>query len=176
MKAIEKFHTKKQFNKLLDKIFLEEKDAFEEFYNVYGKFIKVKANTILKNDCLADEVVNDVLVKVWKASATKRDIENPPGWVYTITVNCAKDKLKAEKTYYDIYDIPYDDENIDKVISDDTFYTQLEGLNETEKDILILKIIQKLPFKVIGKIKEMPCSTVSSLYYRALNKIKLKKF
>ncbi len=175
MKNSEKYHSKKQFNKLLEKIFHQEKDAFEEFCNVYGKFIFIKARNIVKNNFLADEIVNDVIIKVWKASANTRDIENPPGWIYTITVNCAKDKLKTEKQFCEIYDMPCNDENLEKVVSDDAFYNEIAHLNEQEKDVIIFKIVQKLSFKAIAELKLMPASSVSSIYYRALQKIKLKK-
>ena len=77
------------FNKLLRKISSGDKDSLEEFYNVYGKLIYITALTVAKSSYLADEIVNDMLVKIWKF-LPKKKIKNPKGWLYILTTKKLK--------------------------------------------------------------------------------------
>ena len=159
---------------MLKRIAKNEKEAFEEFCIVYGKLIKTKAYDIVKKDFLAEEVINEVLFKVWLAAQTVSNIKNPPGWVFTITTNCAKDKIKGEKPYCEFVDMPCDDINLYNMVDEDAFYNHISGLNETERDVLICKTIQGMTFNSIGKLKNMSPSSIASIYYRAFKKIKIQ--
>lgn len=169
---------KEQFYSIVEKIAQGEKDALENFYSVYGKLIYSVAVLVLKSQCLADETVDDVLVKIWQMASVLYKIENPIGWLYIITSNCAKDKLKSEKLTVEIYDVPRDDKNIEEFLTKDSFFSKIMVLNEEEQRIMILRFIQDLSFKSIAKEIKKPLSTVSSIYYRAKEKLKnqIEKF
>lgn len=176
MKGLEKKHDIKQFNNLIKRISGGDKGAFEEFYDYYGKFIFGQAWAVTNSLTFSDEITNDVLLRVWTASQKVSEIRNPLGWIYTITVNCAKDKIKQEKQFTEIFEMPCDDANIELVDSNDAFYKTIAMLKENEKQIIIFKIIEDLSFKAIAKIMEIPSSSVSAVFYRALDKIKNKDF
>lgn len=159
-----------QFQKLIKGISKGRKHAFEKFFNAYGKFIFMTAKTVCKKSDLAEEVVDDVLIKVWKLADHLIDLENPDGWLYVVTINCAKDKLKREwlplsENYPDQKDY------LDDLLGKDGFYALIKELSETEQKILILKFIQDLTFKEIAETLERPISSVSDIYYRALTKV-----
>ena len=164
------------FNALIKKIAECNRDALENFYATYGKLIYLTAMTVVKSSFKADEVVNDVLTKIWKTSKSLPKIDNPKGWVYTVTVNCAKDKIKNEKVYEEIFDIAVTDSRIEQIIDDDKFYKDIAVLNETEQQILILKFISDLTFDQIALSMKKPTSYVSTTYYRALEKLKCNNF
>ena len=176
MKALVKKHDRKQFNNLLKRISRGEKDAFEEFDDYYGRFIFAHAWAVTNSFFLADEITNDVLLKVWTASQKCSEVSNPVGWIYTITINCSIDKVKQEKQYAEIYDIPCNDANLELVESSDAFYKAIAPLKENERKIIIFKTIEKLSFKEIAKIMKEPVSSVSAVFYRALKKIETKNF
>ncbi len=90
------------FNTLLKKIYSGDKGSLEVFYNVYGKLIYVTARTVTKSSFLADEVVDDMLVKIWQY-LPKKKIKNPKGWLYILTINSAKDKIKKESQVHEIF-------------------------------------------------------------------------
>ncbi|MBD5631801.1 MAG: sigma-70 family RNA polymerase sigma factor [Clostridia bacterium] len=152
--------------------------AFERFDAAYGRFIYVVAASVSKSSYLAEEIVDDVLVKIWQKASTLKYIEKPLGWLYIITSNCAKDKHKNEKPFSEIYDIPQDDKNIERFVMKEAFLSHIAPLNEEERLIMILKFIQDLSLESIAKALNKPLSTASSTYYRALNKLKqtTKKF
>ena len=126
--------------------------------------------TVTKSTFKADEIVDDVLVKIWKNADKLPKIKNPEGWLYSITVNCAKDKIKCEKQYVELFDLQEDGSVGD--YPEDDFYNKISTLDETEQEIMILKFVDDLTFKKIAKAMGKPLSTITSVYYRALEKLK----
>lgn len=175
MKIKDTIQSKKQFNKIIEGIARCDKNSLELFYSVYGKLIYSVALSVSKSLYLADEIVNDVLVKIWQIASALPSIDKPIGWLYSVTSNCAKDKLKSEKFTSKIYDMPQDDKTIEEFLTNDTFISKISVLNEDEQQILILRFIQDLSFKSIAKEIQKPLSTVSSTYYRAIEKLKKYK-
>lgn len=161
-----------KFNSLLKQVAKGEEAAFNALYSAYGRYVYVVAASVTKSKNLADEVVNDVLFKVWQKASKLKKIENPLGWLYRITTNSAKDRLKTEKPYSEIFDIPQEDKDIENFITNDTFLSLISPLNDEEQFIFILKFIQDLTLESIAKVIDKPLSTVSSMYYRALDKLK----
>ncbi len=162
--------TMKYFNRLIGKIAVKDEKALEALYDIYGKLIYVTAMTVTKSTFKADEIVDDVLVKIWKNADKLPKIKNPEGWLYSITVNCAKDKIKCEKQYVELFDLQEDGSVGD--YPEDDFYNKISTLNETEQEIMILKFVDDLTFKKIAKAMGKPLSTITSVYYRALEKLK----
>ncbi len=169
----------KKFNILLKKIALKQKDALEAFYNFYGKFIYASAFSVTKSSFYADEVLNDVLIKIWNISASLSEIDNPRGWLYIVTTNCAKDKMKSvnqiEFAPERERDREINENGISKILDDDSFYYLISSLNDVEQQIMILRFVEDLSFKSISKEMQMPMGTVTVYYYRALEKLKKKK-
>ncbi len=163
-------NTMKYFNRLIGKIAVKDEKALEALYDIYGKLIYVTAMTVTKSTFKADEIVDDVLVKIWKNADKLPKIKNPEGWLYSITVNCAKDKIKCEKQYVELFDLQEDGSVGD--YPEDDFYNKISTLNETEQEIMILKFVDDLTFKKIAKAMGKPLSTITSVYYRALEKLK----
>lgn len=164
-------NTKKYFNKLIKRIARKEEKALEEFYRIYGRLIYATAFTILKCSVSADELVDDILVKIWKTADRLPKIGNPEGWLYVLTANSAKDKIKAEKQYVALFDLK-EDAIKTEIKTDGDFYILISNLNETEQEIMIMRFVEDLSFERIAKEMKKPLSTITSTYYRALEKLK----
>ena len=164
-------NTKKYFNKLIKRMARRDENALEEFYRIYGRLIYATAITVLKSPVSADEVVDDLLIKIWKTADKLTKISNPEGWLYVLTVNSAKDKLKSEKQYAPLYDLK-EDAVTAEIQTDGDFYIQISNLNETEQEIMIMRFVEDLSFERIAREMEKPLSTITSTYYRALEKLK----
>ena len=57
---------RKQFKKLMKGIRRDPEKGLRRFYEVYAKIIQTTAQVICRSADKAKEVVNDVLVKIWK--------------------------------------------------------------------------------------------------------------
>lgn len=165
---------KKHFYKLIKKISSREKEALEDFYAMFGKLIYTTALVTTKSPQLADETVDDVLIKIWQLAPSLHKVKNPLGWLYVISSNCAKDKIKNEKQVIEIFEIPDNDNEIERIAEDNEFYNDIAFLDEAEQQIMILRFVEDLSFNTISREIGKPLSTVTSIYYRAIEKIKKK--
>ena len=163
---------KKKFNKLLQKIANKDKYAWEEFYKAYGRMIILVAKLIVHKPDLVDEVKNDVLYKVWQFSLKKQYLDKPICWLYIVITNCAKDKLKESEIYSELYESIAIAKSVEPIEDNDEFIRRIKFLSEDEQRILILKFTNGLTFKEIASELNSSTSTISSVYYRALEKIK----
>ena len=158
------------FVKIIKKIIDNAKIGLKEFYEKYGRLIQITAQSFCEKDT-ANEVVNDVLVKVWKNARKIKNIENPEGWIYTITVNTAKSTFKRKSTFSLNENMISDKNIINDVIEQDVFDALIKNCTEIERNIMIHKFVSKYTFQEIAEETKRPLSTVTSIYYRALKKI-----
>lgn len=164
-------NTKKYFNKLIKRIAVKDDKALEELYGIYGKLIYATALTISKSSVAADEIVDDILVKIWNYAGKLPKINNPGSYLYVLTANCARDRIKSEKQFVALFDLKEDEIQAD-IQPDDDFYAKISILNDMEQEIMIFKFVHDLTFERISKEMKKPLSTITSTYYRALEKLK----
>lgn len=166
---------KKQFKKLMKAIRRDPENGLREFYDTYAKLIWTTAISICRSSYKADEVVDDVMRKVWKFAETKADIDNPEGWIYAITANTAKDALRER------YDLPLNEDIISgedpfkEIIDRASFEWMICDLSEIEQEIMIHRFVSLNTFQEIADLLNKPLPTIATICYRALEKIK-KKF
>ena len=165
-----------EFNNLIKKIADKDKVALEDLYKEYGRLIYSSAFAIVKSNHLADEIVDDVLFKIWQLSPKMNFIKNARGWLYRVTVNSAKDRLKTEHTFDELFDMSTCQLVINTEENNFDFYIHIAKLNVVEQQILIFKFVEDLSFKQISKEIGKPLSTITSIYYRALEKLKNNDF
>lgn len=164
----------KRFKQYIKEIAARNVAGLEKFDKSYSKLIKSVAYNVTQSLFIADEIVNDILLLVWQIAHTMFEIKNPIGWLIKVTSNRAKDVIKNKKTSVELFDIPYEEKGIAKIESDDAFYRRLDGLSEFETAIFVLKFIHEYPFDSIAKILDRPQSSVSSAYYRAIERMREK--
>lgn len=164
--------------KLIKGIAKRRKRSFEVFYNIYGRSIYLIAKSVCVTHENAEEVLNDVMVRVWN-SAPALVVDNLSGWLYRITINAAIDKyrnfkLQRERFCGIEYDIS-DKKNYFQEVEDTlSFSAYIADLNETEQKIMICKFIYDMTFEQIAKVLKMPMGTITPKYYGILKKIKAK--
>jgi RNA polymerase sigma-70 factor (ECF subfamily) len=161
-----------KFYELIKRIHENPKLGIEEFYNEYKQFLYAIAKIFQRSTITEDEIVQEVLVKVWKASKHPKNIENPKGWIYTITVNSAKSMLRKHKFYPLNEDIVAIESGMEYFIEIDSFNYLIQNLSPKEKEIIIKKVLLKSTLSEIAQAMEMPMGSISSIYYRSLDKIK----
>lgn len=166
------------FTELIRNIANNEKNALDEFYQCYGKLIFSVAFSVCKSKSDSDEVVDEVLVKVWNSAPNLSNIEKPNSWLYRVTINFAINKIKARPNFDVLVDKAVEEDGYEQVIDKLTFYEIISGLKETEQQILSFKFIDDMTFAGIADIIGKPLDTIAYAYYSALNKLKklLDKF
>lgn len=177
-RGVQKTTEKEEFFELLQKINKNQHDGLQEFYEKYGKLITCTASIFFKNTFIVNEIVNDVLIKIWKKSKNPTAIDNPEGWIYVITANCARSLLRKRRDLPLKESIEDKKDGIQEFIDLDSFYFLINGLSKVEQQIIIHRCVSNYTFEEIAEILGKKTSTVSSIFYRSMDKIKekIKKF
>lgn len=166
------------FDELISRIADNNKNALDEFYQIYGKLIYGVAFSVCKNKSDSDEVVDEVLIKIWNTANALHGIEKPKSWLYRVTFRLAINKINSRLDTCTIEERAVEEEGYEKVIDKITFYEIIAGLKEIEQHILCFKFIEDMTFAEIAEITEKPLDTIAYEYYSALKKLKkqLDKF
>lgn len=166
--------------KELEELFIEikygNKIAFEKLYNNYNKLIYSIAYSILKNKQDAEDVAQIVFEKLYSIDKDKLPTRNESSWLYSVTKNETINYLKHNKNNIDldsIYNIEDDNNEINKIIDQDSYNRLIDKLNDKEKEIISLKIVSNLSFEEIGKLLKEPTGTIKWKYYKAVNTLKI---
>ena len=162
----------------------QDETAFSELFDRYAP--KIKAFCLAQSPgsvSLADELVQEVMVKIWqKAGLYKSDIASPSTWIFTLARNARVDFFRKQNRHQS--DITTDDiyeELIDE--SQDLFLTA----RQNQQKLHITRALDTLSFdqtEVISKVYmegkshsqvadelQLPLGTVKSRIRLALSKL-----
>ena len=163
-----------KFRKIIRLIVKNPEKGLRSFYNEYAKLITITAKSTSADRNKVDSIVNQVLITVWKNAKKLDNIKNPEGWLYVVTRNCAKHENS------DRYDLPLLDQACSApdafidLYNKDSFNYLISILNEKEQEIMILRFVENYTFQEIAEYLEKPLPSVTTIFYRAKDKIKLK--
>ena len=157
------------------------KEAFQNIFEEYAKRIFVFAKTYLKTNEEAEEVVQEVFIKVWNARESLNTELSFKSYLFKITFNYIRElflKKARENNYkHEILDVSIDFDNrteeridyhsllelVDKII---------EKLPPRQREIIILQKKQGLPVKEIARMLEISPRTVEKHMSEALKYLK----
>jgi RNA polymerase sigma factor (sigma-70 family) len=164
--------------KELKELFNNVRDAktFEKLYSKYNNLVYGIAFSILKNRPDSEDVMQIVFAKIYSTKKEKMPTKKQASWLYTLTKNEAISLLRKKKKYVDIenvYEIPSDNNEIEKVIDKEEYTRLMEKLSAKEREIVSLKIISNLSFEQIAKLLNEPTGTVKWRYYKSVHTLKL---
>ena len=128
----------------------------------------------------AEELVQDVFVKVYQNLDRFNKSSELKTWIYRITINSCLDHLKAQKRNKRAFWNPFNRVEDDNVISISSYKPQLELDQEVElvleiistlppkqKTVLLLKVEEDLSLEEIAKILECSYKAAESILGRA---------
>jgi RNA polymerase sigma factor (sigma-70 family) len=159
----------------------QENNLFKQIDKFKDKLYRYALN-MLKNDLDAEDVIQELLVKVWQRKDQFDEIENKEAWCMTVTRNLCIDKIRGRKqTSQDVSeyhfiadhtpspDIITEDRESLKVVMD-----VLNSLPENQKEIIHLRDIEGYSYKEIAELTELTEDQVKVNLFRARQKLKEK--
>jgi RNA polymerase sigma-70 factor (family 1) len=169
--------------KLLKEIAVGNEVAFRKVYHDYYKKLLGFAFTLTKNKEAAEELVEDVFIKIWKNRQYAEAIQNLKVYLYTATKNTCLNYLSSKAN--DSITKPFDAINI--VLSDPVCPDQLLIYTETFAKIksaidtlpsrckMIFKLIREdgLKYKEVAEILNVSPNTVDAQMTIAIRRIGL---
>ena len=123
----------------------------------------------------AEDIVQEVLVKVWKKKGELSAIDNIEAWCMTVTRNLSLDKLRRKKKPMDRVEDHYDLADQDmtpyrSLQSEDTMSIireAIEALPETQQQIVHLREIEGYTYQEIADITDYKIDKVKVYLHRA---------
>ena len=167
---------KEELKRLIYDIKNGNKQVIEEIYKKYNKIIYGIAFSILKNKEDSEDIVQIFFSKLYSLEVNKLPNNNESSWIYTTTRNESINFLKKKRNnidYDSMYEIVETNNEINQIIDKDSYNRIISKLNDTEKQIISLKILADLSFGEIGKLLNIPTGTVKWKYYKSINTLKI---
>ena len=161
------------FNKLKS---CDNKENFELLYNNYNNLVYKIAFTILKNKDDSEDIVQVVFSKIYSLPKDKLPTKHILSWIYSVTKNESISLLRKKKnnmSIEEVYDIPDENDEIKNSINKIEFKNLISKLDETEKEIISLKVISGLTFDEISKLLNKPIGTIKWKYYKSIYTLRL---
>ena len=167
---------KEELKRLFYEMKTGNKQVIEEIYKKYNKIIYGIAFSILKNKEDSEDIVQIFFSKLYALEVNKLPNNNESSWIYTTTRNESINFLKKKINnidYDSMYEIVETNNEINQIIDKDSYNRIISKLNDTEKQIISLKILADLSFGEIGKLLNIPTGTVKWKYYKSINTLKI---
>ncbi|WP_312097297.1 sigma-70 family RNA polymerase sigma factor [Niallia sp.] len=155
----------------------EKETAFLKLFQQYEHDIYRMAYVYVKNKDDALDIVQETAYKSFQKFSSVKDVTLFKTWIIKIAINCSIDLLRKNKklVYLQVEGTIESSismkEDIPLSIS---LQDLLDILNEEEKTVVLLKFYQGYTFNEISDFLDMPLSTVKSMLYRALEKLRKK--
>jgi RNA polymerase sigma-70 factor (ECF subfamily) len=149
--------------------------AFLALFQEYEQDIYRMAFVYVKNQSDALDVVQETAYRSFKTIKNLKEPKYFKTWLIRIAVNCSLDLLRKQKKVVQLK--PELEENISGDINEDidlevTVRDLIEGLNEEEKSVVILRFYEGLTFKEVSETLDIPLGTAKTILYRALDKLR----
>lgn len=156
-------------------------DAFNSLYNVYGRDLFIHIQNMTKNAEAAEELLQDVFMKVWD-NRTTIDADRPfRPWLYTVARNTvynyyrqvARDQKIQEELYIhfeELYHRETDDEIREK--QEALLARALDTLTERRKMVFTLCKIEGKSYEEVASRLGISVSTVSNMMVKSNQQIR----
>jgi RNA polymerase sigma-70 factor (ECF subfamily) len=165
------------------------KEAFTKIVNRYLKIIYNFVYRLVGNDKIAEDISQEVFLRVWK-NIKKFDLEkNFKTWIFSIAKNTAIDYLRKRK------DVPisaFDNDNDEGNFIEDTLTDEelrpneifalsenkihieeiMNELTITQKQVILLKYMNEMPLSEVAEVIKIPLDTAKSHHRRAIMKMR----
>ena len=163
---------------LLLRIAAGDQQALEELYRRTRAAVYALSLSCLKNAHDAQDSTQDTFVRVWESAPQYRPQGSPMAWLLTIARNLARMKLRQRERQAELSDeeweaIPADSPGVTPE-DRDLLQTALAGLEDQERQVVLLHAVTGLKHREIAALLELPLATVLSKYHRALKKLKTR--
>jgi RNA polymerase sigma-70 factor (ECF subfamily) len=175
---------------LVDRFCGGDHTAFHELVGQYKKKIYYLAYDITGNHQEAEDISQEVFIKMFRSLKKFRRDAKMSSWLYQITVNASIDSLRKKssklKRSIDEFDQLHIQEgiassgahNFDPVISTESSQIQnhisqaLQKISPKERTVFVMRHYNDLKLNEIAEILNITVGTVKSLLFRAIKKLR----
>ena len=169
---------------------LEDEDEMERFENLYDKYKKAVANisySILKNEELTLDALDNVFMKIAKGIKTlPSDESHERSYIYAVARTTAIDIARKKKTpilhlNVDIFSNSSAEDSPEKILLRqellNTIINAIKQMEDKRRNILILRYVEDMKISDIASLLNLPENSVKSHIKRgtAILRLSLRK-
>ncbi|HEY5890828.1 MAG TPA: sigma-70 family RNA polymerase sigma factor [Acidimicrobiia bacterium] len=155
-----------------------DRDALESAFQKYGGAVKAMANRVLRNETLAEDVLQEVFISFWKAP-DKYDFNRGTLRTFLVTLahRRAVDTVRSEQARFKREEkVPEDvgpsiDEEVWTRALSDSVRKALEGLSDGEREAITLAYFGGLSYVEVAEKLGAPEGTVKSRIRSGMRKL-----
>lgn len=149
-------------------------EAFCRLYEQTKGSVYAYAFSFLRDHSEAEDVMQDVYLKVRAAAHLYRPQGKPLAWMLTITANLCRMRMRQNRHRSDAEPIAVapDWGRIEDVGDRLALQAAMNALSEEEYRIVVLHAVSGFKHREIASFLDIPLSTVLSKYRRALKKLR----
>lgn len=151
---------------------LGERDGFDALFDRWHEPLRHYARRIAGTDEEADDVTQDVWLRVLRGIARLKDPARLRPWLFGITRRVLMDRLRLKYTNLDV--VAVEVETLATAEPGDDIEVELESMQEAlirlpllEREVLTLFYLRELTLAEVADITEVPVGTVKSRLHRA---------
>jgi RNA polymerase sigma-70 factor (ECF subfamily) len=171
----------KDLGRLIEAFCQGDESAFDKIaFIIYQDIINIACMNGLSRE-EGKDVLQMVLLKIYKKMKTFKKKAKFSSWVYRITINASIDLIRKKKRVAKIANKYKEDmkregnkNNLDLNYKNKIIKDKLNQLSDKQRNVFILRHFQKFPFKKISKIIGCSESTAKTHFFRAVNNLKEK--
>jgi len=164
---------------LITRIAGGDRGAFSRFFREYADRVYRYALTLVSDRALAEEVVQETMLAVWKGAERFRGGACPSTWVLGIARHKGLDKLRQEQhnaklqAEHDEPDTVIEPERAAaQELLKDRVRAALEKLPTEHRETVVLAFYQGLSYREIAELMGCPEGTVKSRMFYAKERLK----
>ena len=168
---------RRELQRLLIRVAGGDRDALAALYQRTRAAVYGLALSYLKNAHDAQDLTQDVYVRVWDCAEQYRSAGSPMGWLLAVCRNLCLMRLRREERHAALSEeewdaIPAQECGLD---ADERALLQgaLASLADEERRIVLLHAVTGMKHREIAALLELPLPTVLSKYHRALKKMRI---
>lgn len=121
---------------------------------------------------IADDLVQDTVIKAIRNASSLRDIDKMNSWLFTILSNCWRDYLRQQKPTDDIDECVFTDDDSPELAQErqnitDIVQQAVATLPQGQRQVLTLVDLEGFTYAEVAEIVGIPAGTVMSRLNRA---------
>lgn len=157
---------------LLARVARNDERAFSRLYERFADRVFRYALTLLRNRHLAEEVVQETMIAVWKSAGSFRGRSRVSTWIFGIARNQAHTLLRREVAGKRRFDekvwIPDPAVEVER---EELVRAAMNLLPKEQREVVFLTFYEGLSYREIARILAIPEGTVKSRMYHAKQKL-----
>ena len=148
--------------------------ALAELVSLHGDAVYRLARSVVHDGALADDVVQETMVKAWRA-IPEFDGTIPRAWLLKVARNTAismlrsrRDQVRGADEFGDLAAVGGgpDTTTVDRAALDELWQAMAQ-LDETSRSMVVMRELSGLTYEEIAEVLELPLATVKTRLFRA---------